>query len=552
MGAPARPRPVYRRLPPTRTFATYPRKGKEERMGDRFSNAPRDGVISSKNNTVDRKEDVARLMIGKNRQRNTKGRTFINTNIENTWQDISRRNGKQERLNQGALHRKGQLTARNFERNANSPMFRATNIVEEKFKLIPPESNVRGTSLPRTSLHLTTWKNQHESSPRSNMNKASSENNGVRRRQTPYRSIQEYEEAQRSMTRSSNALHAVSSTENISPQLTLVMEGKNYSIQGPEANTFQRPTRITHSNVKRGGRGGLHIVKDGQFSLQKFEPTPNIRASSAEPRLVYPSRQISQDRKNARAVQLSNERQLMPGQIQVQSSGVGADTQPKYLSETHGKGKNFFKNEALEYDDDHKYFRQHGQRVKKTADGSQQLFLDKRLAETNDIIGDQRVQEKHSQKVQSGESVSANHHSKFHSEVKVSHKNNPQAEMRFQPGFERFFTSISKFGPDSGFPLSPNADVKDSSLQMVPLKTPTQFNTLGSDNDSELKSPTQFNTLASDNDSDASSIRSSASAYWPPELKFPSMGNHTNAASWKYSKPGMKLRRVSPASDKRR
>ena len=303
--------------------------GKEERMGDRFSNAPRDGVISSKNNTVDRKEDVARLMIGKNRQRNTKGRTFINTNIENTWQDISRRNGKQERLNQGALHRKGQLTARNFERNANSPMCRATNIVEEKFKLIPPESNVRGTSLPRTSLHLTTWKNQHESSPRSNMNKASSENNGVRRRQTPYRSIQEYEEAQRSMTRSSNALHAVSSTENISPQLTLVMEGKNYSIQGPEANTFQRPTRITHSNVKSGGRGGLHIVKDGQFSIQKFEPTPNIRASSAEPRLVYPSRQISQDRKNARAVQLSNERQLMPGQIQVHSSGIGADTQPK-------------------------------------------------------------------------------------------------------------------------------------------------------------------------------------------------------------------------------
>lgn len=53
----------------------------------------------------------------------------------------------------------------------------------------------------------------------------------------------------------------------------------------------------------------------------------------------------------------------------------------------HGKGQNYLKNEVLEYDDDHKYLRQHGQRLKKTSDGRQQLFLDKKLAETNDVIG---------------------------------------------------------------------------------------------------------------------------------------------------------------------
>lgn len=53
----------------------------------------------------------------------------------------------------------------------------------------------------------------------------------------------------------------------------------------------------------------------------------------------------------------------------------------------HGKGDNFMRNELLEVDDDHKFYRQHGQRLKATDSGKEQLFLDQRLAETNDIIG---------------------------------------------------------------------------------------------------------------------------------------------------------------------
>lgn len=45
------------------------------------------------------------------------------------------------------------------------------------------------------------------------------------------------------------------------------------------------------------------------------------------------------------------------------------------------------KNEALEVDDDHKFYRQHGQRVKRTDDGREERYLDQRLAQTNDIVG---------------------------------------------------------------------------------------------------------------------------------------------------------------------
>ena len=54
---------------------------------------------------------------------------------------------------------------------------------------------------------------------------------------------------------------------------------------------------------------------------------------------------------------------------------------------TRGRGDNFVKDEAVEVDDNHRYYRQHGQRLKKTDDGGQQLFLDNRMAETNDVIG---------------------------------------------------------------------------------------------------------------------------------------------------------------------
>ena len=222
------------------------------------------------------------------------------------------------------------------------------------------------------------------------------------------------------------------------------------------------------------------------------------------------------------------------------------------------------------------------------------------------FTGNQLVQGRHSQKVHSGESVGANHHSKFHSEVRVSHETShptanpyfanqtqqsvvphvhrknsrpvrttthqwppaeyfhdpklhfntnfpgfesnkplqrlfrpeydPTADMRLKPGFERFFESINDFGPQSRLLNGQNTE---TGLAMFPTTTSQQI-----DNDGGADA-------ISDKHSETSSIRSSASAYWPPELKFLSTGDESDAVSWKFRKPVMKLRRISPPGNRR-
>lgn len=214
------------------------------------------------------------------------------------------------------------------------------------------------------------------------------------------------------------------------------------------------------------------------------------------------------------------------------------------------------------------------------------------------------VQGKHAQKVHSGETVGANHRSKFHSEVRVSHQTSRpmngqqglQANMgqlqpsgrqnsqpvnvtthqwpsnqfpgfepklhftgpdnmfqkfpgqfpgfrheepiqRFfrpelnphppiqNPGFQRFFESINSFGPHAHNPFEPLKH-RDRPLAVTSPKVETP----------------------SDNDSETSSIRSSASAYWPPELRFPTNIEDDGTESWKFHKPMMKLRRKNPGN----
>ena len=216
------------------------------------------------------------------------------------------------------------------------------------------------------------------------------------------------------------------------------------------------------------------------------------------------------------------------------------------------------------------------------------------------------VQGKHAQKVHSGETVGANHRSKFHSEVRVSHQTsrpmngqhgasptiagqvqpfgrqnsqpvnvtthqwptaqfpefgpklhftgsenmfpkfpnhfpgfpNHEPMQRFfrpelnpypqiqNPGFQRFFESINSFGPNAQNPFEPLKS-RDGQLAVTSPKVETP---------------------ASDNDSETSSIRSSASAYWPPELRFPTNIEEDGADSWKFHKPMMKLRRKNPGN----
>lgn len=217
------------------------------------------------------------------------------------------------------------------------------------------------------------------------------------------------------------------------------------------------------------------------------------------------------------------------------------------------------------------------------------------------------VQGKHAQKVHSGESVGKNHRSKFHSEVRVSHQisrpanghqpqgfpvsgsqpdnsmglitrqnsqpvnvtthqwpsalsnmgpkvhfNGPEHMFRFpnhfgrfptdepmqrffkpelnphnpqivNPGFQRFFESINNFGPQAQNPFEPLKH-KEGQLSVT---------------SPQVESP-------SDNESEASSIRSSASAYWPAELRFPTNTDQEEFETKSRHKPGMKLRRKAP------
>jgi len=196
------------------------------------------------------------------------------------------------------------------------------------------------------------------------------------------------------------------------------------------------------------------------------------------------------------------------------------------------------------------------------------------------------VKGSHAQKVHTGETVGPNHRSQFHSETRVSHStsqpnnlsNNQSANhigpqnsqpvkvidhqwpgISFQPnmpqmmqsplkfpnpvmygniqrfyqpemmvppplnpGFQRFFESIGKFGPSP----DPPTPIHEKPALAIEDRTPI--------------SPTV--DFPRDDVSEASSIRSSASAYWPPELKFPHMTEETQN-DWQFHKPQFKVMR---------
>lgn len=108
---------------------------------------------------------------------------------------------------------------------------------------------------------------------------------------------------------------------------------------------------------------------------------------------------------------------------------------------------------------------------------------------------------------------------------------NPHPEI-IHPGFQRFFESIKNFGPhQSAHPLT-DASNSESGEKRLAIEDSTSS-----------KQVVPKIESSSDNLSESSSIRSSASAYWPPELKFSSAEGETPT---KYGKPMMMLRRKSP------
>lgn len=96
---------------------------------------------------------------------------------------------------------------------------------------------------------------------------------------------------------------------------------------------------------------------------------------------------------------------------------------------------------------------------------------------------------------------------------------NPRTQVQ-NPGFQRFFESINNFGPQAQNP----------------------FETL-THNDGQLSITSPAVESPSDNESEASSIRSSASAYWPAELRFPTNLDDEDTGNLIPQKSGMKLRR---------
>lgn len=99
---------------------------------------------------------------------------------------------------------------------------------------------------------------------------------------------------------------------------------------------------------------------------------------------------------------------------------------------------------------------------------------------------------------------------------------NPVEHMAPNPEFNRFFKSSDHFEPQTNMSKIPHA----SNMVM------------------------NQNANCSENDSDTSSIRSSASAYWPPELKFMSGGDESDVVNRRMQTPAMKLRKKTPLSNR--
>lgn len=108
---------------------------------------------------------------------------------------------------------------------------------------------------------------------------------------------------------------------------------------------------------------------------------------------------------------------------------------------------------------------------------------------------------------------------------KVAHRNRNSAPWEHNPGFKRFFDSILRYGPNGS-----KTKIKDHS---------SKFDVLPNQPDIVLESLAhEHGMLRADDSDDGSSIRSSASAYWPPELKQQSnCDDFEETASWQFHTP---------------
>lgn len=122
--------------------------------------------------------------------------------------------------------------------------------------------------------------------------------NTDRRRKGQYRSIQEYEAAQTQQT-IVGGLQPLSGTENIEPQMTLVLRGTEYAIQDTGSRMRPKTSPGTENMVKKVGSGwqfipgeetgvntqphnGLQLIRGGTFNQsQNWKSSQRSRSSNA-------------------------------------------------------------------------------------------------------------------------------------------------------------------------------------------------------------------------------------------------------------------------------
>ena len=176
--------------------------------------------------------------------------------------------------------------------------------VEEDFRLVMTGLNEVDSSPARQhglrdrqlQLHPTRLKDN------TNLNMVVStpgdQNTGLRRK-AQYRSIQEYEAVQKQQG-IVGGLQPLSGTENIEPQMTLVLKGNEYSIQDTGLRVRPRTSPGTENMVKKVGSGwqfipgeetmsnrqhqnGLRLVQGGTFNQsQNWRSSQRSRSSNAQ------------------------------------------------------------------------------------------------------------------------------------------------------------------------------------------------------------------------------------------------------------------------------
>lgn len=265
-------------------------------------------------------DGVARLMVGKNKpvikQTNNRGLAFQRVSDGGSLQRVNKSASRQQYGNRGAL----QMNQRpHYPSHSKSPRF-----VEEEFTFTPTETNNRSLSLPRKSLPKggRQWDQSNHQQGLRMVSTSSEEHNG-RRRRAPYNSIQEYEEAQRNRTLSSSGLHTTSTSDSITPQKTLVLQGNQYSIQdtGRHRSAINRPNRAQRSRSLQVDRQPSHLqlVAAGTFPAGDFQSSPRTMSAERQIARIPPDRYGNQRYFEVQPHQLANQVQVYsPSQQQTQ------------------------------------------------------------------------------------------------------------------------------------------------------------------------------------------------------------------------------------------